>query len=74
MPKCRVASLTDASMGKMISILRDFNGDWANKFELAVEGELKEAVDSIVTNRHGIAHGKDVGISFTVIKNIMITL
>ena len=56
-------------MGKIIELTRAFNPEWANELETATEGELKDAVNSIVANRHNIAHGRDVGITYTHIKN-----
>ncbi len=56
-------------MGKILELTREFNTQWANELEIATEGKLKDAVDSIVANRNQIAHGKDVGITYTRIKN-----
>lgn len=36
--------------------------------ELATEGRLKDAVDSVVSNRHQIAHGRSVGLTFVTIQ------
>lgn len=56
-------------MGKIIGLTKAFNPQWANELETATEGEIKEAVDSIVANKNNIAHGRDVGITYTRIKN-----
>lgn len=56
-------------MGKIIELTRAFNPQWANELETVTEGEIKDAVDSIVANRNQIAHGRDVGITYVRIKN-----
>lgn len=50
--------------GKIVALLRNFDRDWGQMLEDEMEGELKEAVNSIVANRHLIAHGQDVNLSF----------
>ena len=45
-----------------------FNETWRKKLEEITLGEIKDAVDSIVANRHHIAHGRDVGISYVRVK------
>src|SRR5580658_5700290 len=61
------ATLENFHSPKMMNIClvaRQFNPDWADQLESATAGELKDAVDSIVANRHLIAHGRDVSISY----------
>ena len=55
-------------MDKILKLTRAFNPDWANKLETETQGEIKAAVDSIVANRHLIAHGIWVGISYIRMK------
>ncbi len=55
------------SMSNIIQLVGLFNGEWAEVISLETEGELKAAVDSIVNNRHQIAHGKDIGLSLVQI-------
>lgn len=65
-----VASQTEAfhnpSMTKILGVVRCFNGEWAKEMESTVEGEVKDSVDSIVNNRHSIAHGEWTGLSYSV--------
>lgn len=56
----------NASMTKILAIVRSFSGAWANDLEASSEGEIKDAIDSIVSNRHRIAHGEWTGLSFSV--------
>jgi hypothetical protein len=46
-----------------------FSTSWEAALRTATLGELKDAVDSIVANRHRIAHGESVGLSMVVLKD-----
>ena len=67
--KCELDGFQNPKMGKILELTRAFNPQWADKLETATEGELKDAVNSIVANKNLIAHGRDVGITYTRIKN-----
>ncbi len=54
--------------GKILELLRGFDPLWAESVEQFMGDERKDAVDSIVNNRHQIAHGRSVGISYVTIK------
>jgi len=66
--KCELGSFQNPKMGKILELTGAFNPQWANQLEAATEGELKDAVDSVVANRNQIAHGRDVGITYARIK------
>ncbi len=66
--KCELGSFQNPKMGKILDLTRAFNPQWANQLEAATEGQLKDAVDSVVANRIQIAHGRDVGITYARIK------
>jgi hypothetical protein len=53
-------------MEKILALLGRFDPHWRAELEELTQGEIKDAVDSIVDNRHKIAHGENVGISFVV--------
>lgn len=55
--------------GRIEEVARRFNPQWADHIRDAVEGEIKEALNSIVANRHQIAHGRDVDLSFVRMKD-----
>ena len=67
-----VANYVEASLGRIqnpkadrfLQIARAFNVEWQESLEhyLSEDGR-KDAIDSIMANRHLIAHGKDSGIS-----------
>lgn len=64
----RLGSFQSHKMGNILELTRAFSRQWAEELEIATEGELKESVDIIVANRHNIAHGRDVGISYVAIR------
>ena len=43
-----------------------FDPSWRSDLEDTVDEQIIAAVNSIVTNRHGIAHGRNVGLSYRV--------
>ena len=51
------------SMGKILELARSFDPAWGDALEATTAGKLKDAVDSIVANRHNIAHGQYTGIT-----------
>ncbi|HEY8768789.1 MAG TPA: HEPN domain-containing protein [Dehalococcoidia bacterium] len=51
-----------ASMGNICALTRSFSDEWSAQLEAETEGELKDAVNSIVANRHLLSHGGDAGI------------
>lgn len=55
---------TNLNMTKIISLLAQFDNDFGETLRQHTEGELKDAVDSVIANRHPIAHGRDVSVSF----------
>ena len=62
-------SFQNPKMEKILDIARSFNPEWETQLRSATEGELKDAIDSIVSNRHLIAHGLDVGLTIIRIRN-----
>lgn len=56
------------SMGNIIELTGLFSKEWADDLEQATDGQLKDAVNSIVAVRHQIAHGKDASISYVRVR------
>jgi hypothetical protein len=56
------------NMERILTIIGAFSIDWRKQLEEYVEGERKDAINSIVANRHNIAHGKSVGLTFVRMK------
>lgn len=56
------------SMGNIIELTELFSKEWADDLGQATDGQLKDAVNSLVAVRHQIAHGKDAGISYVRVR------
>jgi hypothetical protein len=63
------SKLTNLNAEQIGKLLNSFNPEWKEKFENMLTDEEKDSVDSVVANRHLIAHGKNVGVSFVRVKN-----
>jgi RiboL-PSP-HEPN len=64
----RLRYFQNPTMGKIASWVEEFSHDWADNLRRETEGQLLDAINSIVANRHRIAHGDDVTITMTRIK------
>ncbi len=53
---------------KMLNLFDSFSKDWKDKLETFVKGERKDAIDSIVANKNNIAHGRQIGLTFSRMK------
>ncbi len=53
---------------KILQLIGTFSRDWKEELERYVEGERKDAIDSVVANRHNIAHGRQVGLTIARMK------
>lgn len=62
-------SFTNAKMNKIFNLAEQFSAEKRKSLEAATDEELKDAVDSIVANRHQIAHGANIGLSFVTVRN-----
>ena len=61
--------LQNPNMEKIASLVGSFSPQWESDLRTATDGELKDAVDSIVANRNRIAHGEDVGITYARVRD-----
>lgn len=57
------------SMQKILDIAGAFSEEWQEELERSTAGELADAISSVVANRHNLAHGRPVGISYTRMKD-----
>lgn len=57
-------NITNLKTDKLSKFLNSFNSEWKDKFETTLTDEEKDSVDSVVANRHQIAHGQNVGVSY----------
>ena len=65
----KLTSFQNPTMPKILDLVRSFNPPWADELEKFTEGEIKDSIVSIVATRNKIAHGENVGITFTKISN-----
>lgn len=57
-------NLTNLKSEKLGVFLNSFNNEWKEKFDTMLTDEEKASIDSVVANRHQIAHGQNVGVSY----------
>ncbi|MBW4615321.1 MAG: hypothetical protein KME21_19005 [Desmonostoc vinosum HA7617-LM4] len=65
----KLDDLQNPKMEKILQLTAAFSLEWESNLRNATEGELKDAINSIVANRNNIAHGQDVGITYATIKD-----
>jgi hypothetical protein len=53
------------NMERILQVAASFNREWASQIRDTASGRLAESVDSIVANRHQIAHGASVGVTIS---------
>jgi hypothetical protein len=61
-------NLSNLNIEKIGQYLNSYNGKWKDQFDTELTDEEKDAVNSIITNRHSIAHGVNVSVSYSRIK------
>jgi hypothetical protein len=67
----QLAWFQNPKIDKINQLLHEFDPSIAAKIG-TLDDATKNAVDSVVNNRHQIAHGRDVGIGAVTIKNYYI--
>ena len=55
---------TNANAEKLKNLLGNFDADWRLKLDAILVDEFKDAVDSVVSLRHLIAHGGSAGLTY----------
>ena len=61
--EARLDRFTNAKASKILNLFGDFNPDWRECLDTFIVDERKTAIDSVIANRHLIAHGRSVGLS-----------
>ena len=64
----RLRKFQNPKMNNILSLTSDFCSEWRDALQQCTDGEIKDAVDSIVANRHLIAHGESCNISYERLK------
>jgi hypothetical protein len=59
----RLRQFQNPKMGSILELTAGFSQEWKQRLESDTSGQLAESVNSIVGNRHKIAHGESVGLS-----------
>jgi hypothetical protein len=59
----RLRQFQNPKMGSILELTGSFSQEWRYRLEEDTSGQLSESVNSIVGNRHKIAHGESVGLS-----------
>jgi RiboL-PSP-HEPN len=71
----QIGNITNCKTSRILEVLSKFSQDWANDFSNQIQAtssiadEIKNSIDSVIANRHDIAHGRNVGITYTRIFN-----
>ena len=60
---------TNLNATKLKQLLGAFSDQWADDFDRSLTDDQKDAIDSILANRHNIVHGRPVGISLVRVKD-----
>lgn len=63
----RLDNFQSAKVGNIIELLQSFDPDAASRWRASLSDEEADSIDSIVSNRHQIAHGRSIGLSFNVL-------
>jgi hypothetical protein len=63
----KISSVTNLKHNNIFEILDSFDNKWSNKYLSLISDEQIDAINSVVANRHLIAHGKNVGITYSTI-------
>ncbi len=64
------ARLTNLKSGKLLDLLGSFDESWKNRAQLFLQSDGRgEAINSLVANRHLIAHGRSASISFSMVRS-----
>ena len=58
-----LSSITNLNEQRIQQVLGSFSESWRQIFEKLITDEQKDAVNSVLANRHSIVHGRSVGIS-----------
>jgi hypothetical protein len=60
----KIDNITNCNTNKMRTILDEFSSDWSNEFTNRINDQIKTAIDTVVGNRHKIAHGRSITMSY----------
>jgi hypothetical protein len=59
----KLRGFQNPKMGAILEVFGSFDPEWKTQIEAATQGQLSDSVNSIMGNRHRIAHGESVALS-----------
>jgi hypothetical protein len=65
----QIRRITNLNQTKILDLLETFDPNWRRTLEERMTDDQKDALDSIVANRHNIVHGRSVGITLVRMKD-----
>ena len=65
----KLRRVTNLNMTRIVDLLSQFDPDVGKQLDEKTHGELKDAIDSIVANRHSIVHGRSVSVTYAMVKD-----
>lgn len=65
----RKLRIGNPTANRLLNFVEDFDQNWRAQLDAYITGERKNALDSVVSIRNDIAHGKSTGITYVGIKN-----
>jgi len=62
--------ITNLKCNRLKDVLDSFSNEWSEEFLTYIEEheQQKNSIESLITNRHNIAHGQNVGMSFSILE------
>jgi hypothetical protein len=66
--QAKLSGFQNPKMGAILDLFGSFNPEWKVRLDQATQGQLSDSVNSIVGNRHKIAHGDSVSLSLSSLK------
>lgn len=70
----QIKGITNLNNERILQLLGSFDSKWRTVIEQKISDAQKDAIDSIVANRHNIVHGRSVGITITRVKNYYLSI
>lgn len=64
----RLRQFQNPKMGNILDLLAAFSQQWKLDLETSTDGQLSESINSIVGNRHKIAHGDSVSLTLSSLR------
>lgn len=67
--QAKLEGFQNPTMDKIERLVRDFCPAWADELRDSLPDEVREAVNSVVANRHRIAHGRDSSVGLVAVRD-----